>query len=787
MRRTSVSIGILRVSVLLTAALWAGTVSADVSPSYTLVNDFPNTATNNGGSSTSFILAEGQQTWNQKPLSGTNYQIVLPGGGYGSTSSSSTSSSSSSSSSVSGGGEAASSSSSRPTGSRGDRAGSSASASFSRSSSSPSSSSSSSSITPDHGAASSDAEGTASSESGVIEPQNGVTLVEGITAAEKPQFVYWSAARYCSVRDAEVLSFFGSHEAVCKLHASAVRLTDAGLRLSLTFLWLLLILLLICVGLCAHLMARKRKNSLAKAILRSVGYICHFIAMLLIIFSLVGIVHAAQTTPNTHVYNGRLLDSSGNAVTSSTSIRFSYWKSVDFTGTDITGAGTINTSATNYAGWQETHTITPNSSGYFSVTLGSSNALPDFSTLPTQTLLSLFLQVDVKPAASVDTAYELLDPDSTDTALDRSGVLSVPFAENADMIDQREIGTGSGNIAILNANGQLPVSTVPNGTNTSSFTLDADNSEISEIVLTFGAALEKKLTYDISDGTFRFNDDVEVQGNLTVTGLINGVNITSLQSSTDALKAFSGGGLNLSVSMGSYRLNGVVTNYAGGIISLPSSATNSVFFGSGGLAYAAAFPTDESFIPVAAVTTSAGSIVTVLDRRTLSSDDREHTTAITFNPGFEKASYQADGADNVGQLSVSHDNISLKNFYVWTSTKSSLQDYDIILRVPVPEHFVRWNVSGTANPISLMYRSTSAVAANNKLDIQIYDTNGVPVTLSGSVSNLSGTSWATSQVEFTGNPTWTVGQDMLMRLKLSAKDAYQMHIGSLKMNFVELE
>ena len=621
----------------------------------------------------------------------------------------------------------------------------------------------------------------------MTQTDDGEGSIETIGSTEKSRFVYWSAERYCTIHEAEVLSFFESHEAVCKLHASAVRMTDAGLRLSLTFFWLLLILLCICLGICAHYSAHKARNSLAKAILRAIGYVTHFTAMLLIVFSIAGIVHAAQTTPNTHIYNGRLLDSSGNAVTSSTSIRFSYWKNVDFISTDITGAGAINTSATDYAGWQETHTVTPNSSGYFSVVLGSSNALPDFSTLPAQTLLGLYLQVDVKAAAAANTAYELLDPDSTDTALDRSGVLSVPFAENADMIDQREIGTGSGNISILNANGQLPVSTIPNGTNTSSFTLDADNSEISEITLTFGAALEKKLTYDISDGTFRFNDDVEVQGNLTVTGLINGVNVTSLQNSTDALKAFSGGGLNLSVSMGSYRLNGVVTNYAGGTIALPSSATNSVFFGSGGLAYAAAFPTDESFIPVAAVTTSAGSIVTVLDRRTLSSDDREHTSAVTFNPGFEKASYQADGADNVGQLSVSHDNISLKNFYVWTTTKSTLQDYDIILRVPVPEHFVRWNVSGAANPISLMYRSTSSAAADNKLDIQIYDTNGVPVSLSGSVSNLAGTSWATSQIEFAGTPTWTVGQDMLLRLKLSAKDAYQMHIGSLKLNFVELE
>jgi hypothetical protein len=220
---------------------------------------------------------------------------------------------------------------------------------------------------------------------------------------------------------------------------------------------------------------------------------------------------------------------------------------------------------------------------------------------------------------------------------------------------------------------------------------------------------------------------------------------------------------------------------------MPANNTRSVFFGSGGLAHAAVFPSDESFIPVAVVTTSAGSIVSVEDRRTLSSDDREHSKTMTFNPAFEKASYQGDGADNIGQLSISHDNITLSNFYVWTTTKSTLQDYDILLRVPVPEHFVRWRTEAAYNPISLTYRSTSASTSDNKLDIQIMDTNGVPVTLSGSVSNLANTSWTTSQIEFTGNPTWTAGQDMMVKLHLSAKDDYQMHIGSLKLQLIELE
>lgn len=498
-------------------------------------------------------------------------------------------------------------------------------------------------------------------------------------------------------------------------------------------------------------------------------------------------VYAVQTAPTTHVYNGRLM-SGGNAVTTAHSIRFSYWSSADHISTDTTGTGAINTGAATYAGWQEVHTVTPNSGGYFTVVLGSVTPIPSYQGMSIATMLGLNLQVEVKASAEANTSYELLDTDSTDPAVDRSGILSVPFAANADSVDQREIGTSSGSIVILGSGGVLPVSTVPSGTNAGSFAIDDNDTETDTIALEFGSTLAKKLTYDKLNGLFRFNDDLEVQGNLTVTGFINGVNITSLQSSTGALKAYSGDGLNLKVSGGSYRLRGLVTNYAGGVIALFPNTTQYVYFGSGGLKKSvSSFPVDESFVPVAEVVTSGSGILSLFERRTLQSDDRERDVTLMMNPSFEKASYQGDGGDNIGQLSVSHDNITLKNFYVWTSTRTSIQDYDIILRLPVPDNFVRWKTSATTNPVSLTYRSTSGNAANNKADIQIYDTAGVPVTLSGSTANLVNTSWATTGMELSGSPTWTPGADMLIRIKVYAKDGYQMHIGGLKLEYVTLD
>ena len=76
------------------------------------------------------------------------------------------------------------------------------------------------------------------------------------------------------------------------------------------------------------------------------------------------------------------------------------------------------------------------------------------------------------------------------------------------------------------------------------FTIDADDSASGSLTLRFGTTLSKELTYDQSNGWFNFNDDVRIEGSLTVTGLINGIDIATLGDSVDThLKVASGAGL----------------------------------------------------------------------------------------------------------------------------------------------------------------------------------------------------------------------------------------------------
>lgn len=241
-------------------------------------------------------------------------------------------------------------------------------------------------------------------------------------------------------------------------------------------------------------------------------------ACLLLLLWTVESAHAAQTVPLTRWYQGHLLDNSGTAVTTEVTIRFSEWKSADFTASDLTATGSINTGAAHYLSWSEEHTLTPSTDGSFAVELGSINALPDFTGLPPATLQSMYLQVEVKTSGAADSTYDLLDTNTSSTTVDRTSILSLPFARNADLLDQRDTGTASGSIPVLTTGGALSLD--------GDLTLNAD-SGAANAVLTFGNnILNETLQFNVTTSRFEFSDDVGISGDLEVTGTMSGALIT---------------------------------------------------------------------------------------------------------------------------------------------------------------------------------------------------------------------------------------------------------------------
>ena len=239
-----------------------------------------------------------------------------------------------------------------------------------------------------------------------------------------------------------------------------------------------------------------------------------------------------DTTPQLLIYEGELLDNTGASLAGNYSFRFSFWSNADFENTDVVG-GAINGAAVDYYSWEEVQSQVLDTEGRFSFQVGT--LTPFVAGMFDQD--ELFLQVEVKLAADPDTAYELIDVDGADVAIDRKIIASVPFAFNANKLDYRDAGFGPGEIPYLDpVTGLLIESILPDGSDGSLFTIDSDGDALlaDSITLQFGEAISESLAWNGLTSQFEFSDDLQVEGNLTVTGTINGV-VIGPQNVTDVL------------------------------------------------------------------------------------------------------------------------------------------------------------------------------------------------------------------------------------------------------------
>ncbi len=155
---------------------------------------------------------------------------------------------------------------------------------------------------------------------------------------------------------------------------------------------------------------------------------------------------------------------------------------------------------------------------------------------------------------------------------------------------------------------------------------------------------------------------------------------------------------------------------------------------------------------------------------------------ISLSPEYSGAVYYGDGSNNVGQLVLQYDSTNKENYYKWTSTSSSLQDYTIAVRVKIPDEFEFWD---GATPIQFRYRTNAASADDNQIDITMLDTAGSAVSLTGGV-NFANTSWTTATItgpESAG--TYTPGSYVTILISMQARttNTGEAHAGFLNLNW----
>ena len=153
---------------------------------------------------------------------------------------------------------------------------------------------------------------------------------------------------------------------------------------------------------------------------------------------------------------------------------------------------------------------------------------------------------------------------------------------------------------------------------------------------------------------------------------------------------------------------------------------------------------------------------------------------MSMHPEYPNAVYFSSGSNYIGQLTASGGTSGLENSYVWTTTRSSLQDYWVSVRFRIPDNFSSWDA---VKPIELRYKTADGTASNNHVTVRMRDTAGSLVTLTNG-GGLASATWATANI--TGpqsSGTWTPKGYATIYVKLSALTAKNAAAGFLNLNF----
>lgn len=321
------------------------------------------------------------------------------------------------------------------------------------------------------------------------------------------------------------------------------------------------------------------------------------------------------------------------------------------------------------------------------------------------------------------------------------------------------------------------------------FTINEDQTA-ADAILTFGSdGLNETLQFLNAEDRFQFSDDVHVTGNITGSGTLTvdgnaatkaDLTLNSDAGNTDAILTFGNDGGNETL-----RFNNTTNNFAfsddidvTGNVKASGTLTGNTLNVDGNVTIRSltySFPREHG---------ASGTVLRTNGNGTLSWGPPGSSSGevMSLSPEYQDAVYFSSGSALVGTLTYSYDSASTDNFYRWTSTKASLQDYWVSVRVQLPQNFKHFE---TASGITLRLRTTSTSAANNYVTVRVLDTNGNLVSTGNNaqLTSTTASAWRTNTITGVTNGTYTAGGYITILLKVAAVTGNNTDIGTIKFNW----
>ncbi len=138
----------------------------------------------------------------------------------------------------------------------------------------------------------------------------------------------------------------------------------------------------------------------------------------------------------------------------------------------------------------------------------------------------------------------------------------------------------------------------------------------------------------------------------------------------------------------------------------------------------------------------------------------------------------ATGA-NSGTMVSSLDLTNRMNFYRWSASPATSQTYDIVTQVPIPQDFSAWAAS---NPLTITSRTSHTT--DGVMTIELRDSSGTVRCNFTSLTMGSTNSWITNNPTCLSAGTYTPGDYLTIRLRMSSKNSAQVDVGNIVLNYL---
>lgn len=465
---------------------------------------------------------------------------------------------------------------------------------------------------------------------------------------------------------------------------------------------------------------------------------------------------AVTTVPTKMNFQGRLTDSTGNIMANGTyNMRLKLY-SVDTGGTAV---------------WSEDRLVSAGqgvalTNGLFSVQLGTVTPLPAslFASGP------LYLEVELPSPATATTA----SPSWTEGPMSpRNQMATSAYAYNSETLD----GLDS------SAFGQLSANNTFTGSNVFTGALQGESS------LTLGTTSAQG-SLVVHDGNGQTGTIVvaDTAGSYTYTIPVTTTNDTfCLQTLANCGGA--GGGITTvgALDGGTANVNGasisgstIYLQSASGIYSGLVNTTTQTFAGNKTFSGTLTVSSGATFSGTLVVGTVGDGISFTSNGIALSGTARGQKT-VTLIPEYAGATFVGDGTNNTGSLSsdfcsdtlgintgcggnVSQDGF---NYYEWTTTQATAQDYDIYVRYRIPSDYS----SGSLSNLSI-WGSTDVSGASNSVVLSLFeDGSATPCATTGNAATVD-TDWSSASVASPiGSCTLAANDYITFKVKLSASNS----------------